>query len=73
MCSTAEAQSIEKLQERSLRFVLNDFTSEYGVLIDKYIILDRLRQLCAETYKATNGLAPRFVSDIFHCTFTWHT
>ncbi len=67
ICSSADARSIEKIQpERSLRFVLNEFTGEYGVLMEKSLkstaYLDRLRQLCVETYKATNGLAPVFVS-----------
>ncbi len=35
MCSSADARSVEKIQEISLRFVLHDFTSEYGVLMEK--------------------------------------
>ena len=70
MCSSADARSIEKIPERSLRFVLYDFTSEYGVLMEKSsksaLYLERLRQLCVVTYKATNGLAPAYVSDIFY-------
>ncbi len=69
MCSSAVARSIEKIQPKrfqGLHFVLNDFTSEYGVLMEKSLkstsYLDRLRQLCVKTYKATNGLAPMFVS-----------
>ncbi len=79
MCSSADAQSIEKIQKRSLRFVLNDFTSEYGILMEKSsfwrshgevmekstFYLEKLRQLHVETYKATNGLAPVYVWDIF--------
>ena len=61
MCSTADARSIEKIQERSLRFALNDLTSEYGILMEKSskstLYLERLRQLCVETYKAW----PRFM------------
>ena len=46
------------------------FTSEYGALMEvksskSTLYLERLRQLCVETYKATNGLAPVYVSDIF--------
>ncbi len=29
------------------------------------LYLERLRQLCVETYKAINGLTPVYVSDIF--------
>ncbi len=36
MRSSADARSVEKIQGRSLRVVLNDFTSEYGVLMEKY-------------------------------------
>ena len=47
----------------------NDFTSECGILMEKSsksaLHLERLRQLCVESYKATNGLAPVYVSDIF--------
>ncbi len=69
ICSSADARSIEKIRERSLRFVLNYFTSEYGALMEKSskstLYLERLRQFCVDMYKAINGLAAIYVSDIF--------
>ena len=69
MCSSADARSIQKIQERSLLFVLNHFTCGYRVLMEQSpkftIYLDRLRQLCVGTFEATNELTPIFASDIF--------
>ena len=69
MCSTADIRSIEKTHERSsLRLVLNDFTNDYSVLMEKpsksRVYLDRLRQLCVETYNTANILTPISVSHI---------
>ncbi len=62
MCLSAGTPGVEKIQERSLRLVQNDFTGEYGVLMEKSskstLYLGRLRRLhvCVGIKKAKNGL-----------------
>ena len=44
VCGTVSAKKIERIQKRALRFVLNDFTSDYDVLFIqskyKYTVLE---------------------------------
>ena len=60
---------IEKVQKRALRIVFNDKSSDYGQLLNRAktcsIETRWKRQLVAEVYKAVNGLAPSYISDMF--------
>ena len=60
---------MEKIQERALRFVCNDFTSSYANLllcVDKpSLYLSRLRKLSIEVFKITSNDCPPFISDLF--------
>ena len=67
---------LEKIQERALRFVLNDFTSDYANLLLKASVpsltLSRLRQLSTEIYKSLHGLSPPFICSMFSDRFDPH-
>ena len=59
----------EKIQERSLRFLLNDYESNYEQLLlaaDKTILVIRkLKILATEIFKTINDLNPSFMKEIF--------
>ena len=61
-CSENNTKKMERLQERALRFVYNDFSSSYHDLLQKVKIpslyIRRMRTMAIETYKILNGLAP---------------
>ena len=60
---------MENLQERALRFFLNNYDSTYEDLLEKSgypnMNLRRQRTLCKEIYKTLNKLNPSYMNDIF--------
>lgn len=68
-CSKTSTMKMEKLQERALRFLLNDKTSSYGDLLKKCssttLHLKRLKSICTEVFKSLKGLNPKFMNDMF--------
>ena len=68
--STCESiRKIEKIQKRCLRIVLDDYDSDYDVLLRKSrkatMEIKRLRVLAIEIFKTINNLNPNFMKDIF--------
>ena len=67
-CSKSNTNKIEKIQERALRFVYDDYNSLYTELLSKAClpILEtrRIRTMAIETFKILNGLAPPVLSDL---------
>ena len=61
---------IEKVQERSLKFILNDYDKAYFQLLDiskkPFMEVKRLRILIVEIFKTLHDLNPIFMKDIFH-------
>ena len=61
-CGKTNTSKIEKLQERALRFVFNDFTSYYDNMLEKAelttLTLSRIKTLALEVYKAIHGHSP---------------
>ena len=61
-CGKRNTSKIEKLQERALRFVFNDFTSSYENMLKKAelttLTLCRIKTLAVEVYKALHGHSP---------------
>ena len=59
----------ENLQKRALRFVLDDYTSSYELLLEKSgkptMNLARERLLCIEVCKTLNSLNPCFMQELF--------
>ena len=60
-------KKIEKIQERALRFLYNDFESSYKVLLEKYghktLHFKRIKALSCEIFKTLNDLNPSFMED----------
>ncbi len=61
--------SFEKLQERGLRFVYNNYTTPYVDLLRKAHIPSVStawqRSAVIEVYKALNGLSPKYMQCMF--------
>ena len=71
--TTAKSKlKIEKVQERALRFILNDFASPYDHILSitgkSKMEINRLRSLCIEIYKTLNRINPEYMSTIFKQT-----
>ena len=67
--STCESiRKIEKIQKCCLRIVLDDYDSDYDVLLRKSgkatMEIKRLRVLAIEIFKTVNNLNPNYVKDI---------
>ena len=64
-----QLQKIEKIQERVLRFLHNDYVSDYLTLLKASgsvsMEVRRMRYLCMEIYKTLNDLNPGYKQDIF--------
>jgi hypothetical protein len=58
------SKKIEKVQERALRFVYDDYTSSYINLLEKALQIRRIRTMALETYKIVNKLAPVCLHDL---------
>ena len=69
LTSTKSLHKMEAIQERVLRFMLNDYESSYEDLFKKSgnpsMNLRRTRSLCIEIYKTINNLNPKFMKNLF--------
>ena len=69
MCCISDCKKIEKIQERALRYVLNDFNNTYSNLLHKAskstLYLTRLRFLAIEIFKTLNDMSPIYMKDVF--------
>ena len=68
-CSKSDSHKLEKLQERALRYVYNDYKSAYFTLLKTANLptleTSRLRSLAIEIFKAINGISPPYIQDLF--------
>ena len=68
-CSSKSLKKIEKIQERALRIIYNDSTSDYNQLLDKSskasMEVKRLRNLALEIFKTLNHLNPEYTKEFF--------
>ena len=59
---------LEKVQERALRFIHNDFVSGKRLLLEQskdiFIRLVTMRCLALEVFKCMNGLSPSYIKDL---------
>ena len=59
---------IEKIQERVVRFVYNDYKTDYLTLLDtkgeSTMYLKRIRIMAQEVYKSVNGLSPKYTAEL---------
>ena len=67
-CSSKSLYKIEKIQERALRLLHNDFHSDYAKLLKKLgkatMEIKRLRCLVLEIFKSVNNLNSYYMKDI---------
>ena len=68
VCNENNSRKLEKIQERALRFVYEDFDSSYEELLDKAKIptlhVRRLRTMALETFKILNNMSPPVLSNL---------
>ena len=68
-CGASNTYKQEKIQYRALKFVFNDFTSSYEVLLHKANLptleLSRIRNIALEVFKAIHKLNPSFINNMF--------
>ncbi len=68
-CGTSNTKKLEKLQYRALRFVFDDYESDYNTLQSRAKLpnleLSRQRSLCTAVFKSVHNLAPSYMSDLF--------
>jgi hypothetical protein len=67
-CTDKNSKKLEKVQERALRFVYNDYISSYINLLEKALQIRRIRTMALETYKIVNKLAPECLHDLVNVT-----
>ena len=67
-CSESNFKKLERIQERTLRLVYDDFESRSEDLLDKANIpslhIKRLRSMALETFRILNGMSPSVLSDL---------
>ncbi len=60
---------MEKIQERALRFVYEDYESTYDILLKKgnhdMLYIGHLRNMFTEIFKALHGSTPIYIRDLF--------
>ena len=69
-CNVTTIRKIEKIQERALRFLTNDYDSDYNELLSKTnnctMLLHRIRALVIEVFKCIHGYNPEFLNDLLN-------
>ena len=67
-CGEVNTKKIEKIQERALRFIYQDYNSSYDTLLDKSKLpslkVRRLRAIALEAFKILNNQPPVYLNDI---------
>ena len=67
-CSVSNTKKIEKIQERALRFVYEDYSISYEDLLSKAKLpslhVRRIRSMAIEIFKILNNIAPPVLSDL---------
>ena len=76
-CSAKSVKKIEKIQERALRILYNNFSSDLESILNKSgkstVEVKRLRTLALEVPKTLNNMNLQYMTEIFHKTaFTTH-
>ena len=68
--SKKSQNKVEKIHERSLKFLLNDYLSSYAELLEKSTSVSmETKRFCTmvyEFFKTLNNLNPVFMKEIFH-------
>ena len=69
-CGLVNNSKLEKIQERALKIVFNEYDSNYDALLDKmgtYTMLQsRLRNIIIEVFKSLNDINPMYMKELFN-------
>ena len=61
---------MEKIQERALRFITDDYSSSYEKLLNdsntSTMAIKRVHSLCTEIFNDLNNLNAPYMKDLFH-------
>ena len=76
-CSAKSVKKIEKIQERALRILHNDFSSDFESILIKSgkstMEVKRRRTLVLKVFKTLNNMNPEYIKEIFQKTsFSTH-
>ena len=75
-CSRRSNNLINRLQERALRVVYNDYDSSFNELLEKAnestIHIKNIHILMTEIYKFLNDLCPPIISEVSKNSKVWH-
>ena len=67
-CEEVNTKKIEKIQEKALRFIYNDYSSNYEMLLSKSKLpslkVRRLRTIALEAFKILNIRTPAYLHDL---------
>ena len=67
-CSIASTNKLEKVQERALRFINNDYSSSLKKLLSQTktepLHVKRLKLMACEVFKMVNKLSPEYIQDM---------
>ena len=67
-CSMSSTNKMEKVQERALRFINNDFTSSLQDLLSSTSTVSlhvrRMKQMATEVFKIVNDMSPEYIKDL---------
>ena len=67
-CSVTMMRKMEYIQERALRFIYNDFNSEYRDMLVLYnhetLHIRRIKAIACEVYKTINRINPSFMKEM---------
>ena len=69
-CGEVNTKKVEKIQERALRFIYEDYSASYDELLSKSKLhslkIRRMRSLAIEVYKVINKECPVYLQDSIH-------
>ena len=67
-CGESNTKKMERIQERTLRFIYEDFNSDYDTLLLKSglpsLKIRRLRMMATEIFKILHKQSPAYLNDI---------
>ena len=67
-CSQTNTIKIEKIQERALRFIYNNYSSTHNDLLNtagtQYLHVKRLKRMACEVFKIVNNMSPSFIKNL---------
>ena len=69
-CGEVNTKKVEKIQERALKFIYEDYSASYDELLSKSKLPSlkgrRMRSLAIEVYKVINKECPVYLQDLIH-------